>query len=110
MTLDKKYLEYSNRRLESALKYNDAHLVRLESHLVSSCENHEHALRPSCKTTSITGSNSKPVICGRMQLHQSNPFGEEKLMEAAGVSRALPCHLAAWILQLLLHADIIALH
>ncbi|KAK9822304.1 hypothetical protein WJX74_004982 [Apatococcus lobatus] len=33
MTLDKKHLEYSNRRLESALKHNDAHLVRLESHL-----------------------------------------------------------------------------
>ncbi|KAK9868761.1 hypothetical protein WJX84_009448 [Apatococcus fuscideae] len=33
MTLDKAHLEYSNRRLETALKSNDAHLVRLNSHL-----------------------------------------------------------------------------
>ena len=36
MTLDKAHLEYSNRRLETALKSNDAHLVRLNSHLVRS--------------------------------------------------------------------------
>ena len=35
MTLDKAYLEYRTRRLERALKSNDAHLLKLGSYQVS---------------------------------------------------------------------------
>lgn len=55
MTLDKNHLEYSNRRLESALKCNDAHLIRLESHMVSSPRLSCARLHAACTVKSKAG-------------------------------------------------------
>lgn len=66
MTLDKNHLEYSNRRLESALKYNDAHLIRLESHMVSSPSLLEQAAHVMLHTplTALLSSSRLPQAPG----------------------------------------------